>query len=75
MMRFHGSLIWYFAGCLFQSLLCHAESWPQFRGPHGNKIAVGQSPPIHFGEDQNVVWKTPLPSKAWSSPVIAKGVI
>ncbi len=63
------------AGSFFSLHLCHAETWPQFRGPHGNGIAVGQSPPIHFGEDQNVVWKTELPGKAWSSPVIADGVI
>jgi len=49
--------------------------WPQFRGPSGDGIATGQSPPIEFGEEKNLTWKTPLPGKAWSSPVIADGVV
>ncbi|QDT04491.1 outer membrane biogenesis protein BamB [Rubripirellula lacrimiformis] len=28
-----------------------------------------------FGEDSHVTWKTPVPGRAWSSPVIADGVI
>ncbi|MEI8037076.1 MAG: PQQ-binding-like beta-propeller repeat protein [Verrucomicrobiota bacterium] len=46
------------------------ENWPQFRGPH----ADGQSPahglPVTFSETQNVLWKTPVHGKAWSSPVV-----
>jgi outer membrane protein assembly factor BamB len=75
MMQFHRMLVWFVTGCVCQSLVCHAESWPQFRGPDGNGIAVGQTPPTHFGEQSNVVWKTELPGKAWSSPVVAEGVI
>ncbi len=52
-----------------------AESWPQFRGPAGDGIAIEQSPPIEFSESKNLTWKTALPGKAWSSPVIADGVI
>ncbi|TWT95640.1 outer membrane protein assembly factor BamB family protein [Neorhodopirellula pilleata] len=51
------------------------DAWPQFRGPSGDGIVVSQTPPIVFGEDQNVTWKTPLPGKAWSSPVVQDGVI
>ncbi|MFG0255726.1 MAG: PQQ-binding-like beta-propeller repeat protein, partial [Rhodopirellula sp. JB053] len=52
-----------------------SDSWPQFRGPRGDGIAIEQSPPVEFGEDQNVTWKTDLPGKAWSSPVISDDVI
>ncbi|MCO8121974.1 PQQ-like beta-propeller repeat protein [Stieleria sp. TO1_6] len=52
-----------------------AESWSQFRGPSGDGIVIDQSVPLEFGEKNHVVWKTPLPGKAWSSPVIAEGVI
>ncbi len=55
--------------------LCRADTWPQFRGPDGNGIAADQTTPIHFGEDENVTWKTELPGKAWSSPVLADDVI
>lgn len=51
------------------------DSWPQFRGPTGDGIVASRSPPIVFGEDQNLTWKTPLPGKAWSSPVVQDGVI
>lgn len=51
------------------------QPWPQFRGPGGDGIAVGQTPPVEFGETKNVAWKTPLPGRAWSSPVIADDVI
>ncbi|TWU50534.1 outer membrane biogenesis protein BamB [Rubripirellula tenax] len=50
-------------------------SWPQFRGASGDGIVASQSVPTAFGEDQNVTWKTGLPGRAWSSPVIADGTI
>ena len=47
-----------------------AADWPQFRGPQGSGIGHGGPLPIRFGEDENLVWKTALPS-GHSSPVIA----
>src|SRR5436309_2213553 len=42
--------------------------WPQFRGPQGGGIASGaRKLPVHFGPQQKVLWKTPLPQGA-SSP-------
>lgn len=52
-----------------------ADHWPQFRGPGGDGIAVNQSVPTSFGENEGVTWKTDLPGKAWSSPVVADGTI
>jgi outer membrane protein assembly factor BamB len=44
--------------------------WPQFRGPSALGLAAeGQTLPVHFGPDENVVWKTPLPP-GHSSPCI-----
>ena len=53
----------------------NAESWPQFRGANGDGKVAGQKVPIEFGESKNVTWKTTLPGRAWSSPVVADGVI
>ncbi|MEM6471765.1 MAG: PQQ-binding-like beta-propeller repeat protein [Planctomycetota bacterium] len=50
-------------------------SWPQFRGAEGDGVVRGQEVPLEFGETKNRVWKTDLNGKAWSSPVIADGVI
>ncbi|MEL6104489.1 MAG: PQQ-binding-like beta-propeller repeat protein [Planctomycetota bacterium] len=47
--------------------------WPQFRGPNGNGVVLDANVPSSFGDEQNVTWKTELPGKAWSSPVVADG--
>lgn len=46
------------------------DNWPSFRGPHGDGTSPARGLPTKFGETENVVWKTPIPGKAWSSPVI-----
>ncbi|MCC9601571.1 PQQ-binding-like beta-propeller repeat protein [Stieleria sp. JC731] len=49
--------------------------WPQFRGPGGDGVVVGQNIPLEIGESKNLLWKTELPGKGWSSPVVAGGVV
>lgn len=45
--------------------------WPWWRGPSRNGIAAASaSPPIEFGEQENVVWKTAIPGRGHSSPTI-----
>jgi outer membrane protein assembly factor BamB len=44
--------------------------WPQFRGPGGDGIAAGRNLPLTWDESTNIRWKTPIPGRAWSSPVI-----
>ena len=51
------------------------DQWPQFRGPRGDGIVLDQSVPVTFGETEHVTWKTELPGRGWSSPVVADGVI
>jgi len=54
------------------SLSSAAEAeWPQFRGPAGQGHAAATGLPSSWSEDENCVWKCPLPGKGWSSPVIA----
>jgi outer membrane protein assembly factor BamB len=61
-------------GLLTASL--HGADWPDFRGPafDGSVPTAGQTVPIglplHWSETENVVWKTPIPFRGWSSPVI-----
>src|SRR4051794_4680874 len=45
--------------------------WPQFRGPAGQGHAAAHELPTAWSEDDNVVWKCPLPGRGWSSPVIS----
>ena len=49
--------------------LCAAE-WPEWRGPGGQGHAKATSLPVSWSETKNVTWKTELPGRAWSSPVI-----
>lgn len=57
-------------GCLGCTPLRAADHWPQFRGPDANGQTAAKGLPISFGENRNVLWKTPVPGKAWSSPVL-----
>ena len=53
-----------------------AESvWPQFRGIDGQGHATGVGLPIEWSESENVIWKTPVKGRGWSSPVFADGKI
>jgi outer membrane protein assembly factor BamB len=47
-----------------------ADNWPAFRGPHGDGHTDATGLPIRWSETENVRWKTPVPGKAWSSPVV-----
>lgn len=46
---------------------------PQFRGVDGDGIARGTKAPLIFSDVENVAWKTDLPGKGWSSPVVSGG--
>lgn len=46
-------------------------AWPQWRGPAGDGHApAAHDLPVHWSETENITWKTPLPGRGWSSPVI-----
>lgn len=49
--------------------------WDQFRGQRGNGISTSANPPLKWGEKENVVWKTEIHGRAWSSPVVYDGQI
>ena len=45
-------------------------AWPQFRGPQGSGVADTQKPPVEFGPNKNVKWRTAIPG-GFSSPIVA----
>jgi outer membrane protein assembly factor BamB len=47
-----------------------AQEWPQFRGPEGSG-KVDAALPVSWSETEHVTWKTELPGRGWSSPVIS----
>jgi len=52
-----------------------AADWNQFRGPSAEGRAESPGLPRTWSETENVRWKTPIPGKAWASPVAAAGRI
>lgn len=47
------------------------EGWPEWRGPAGDGHApTAHDLPRRWSETENVFWKTEIPGKGWSSPVI-----
>jgi outer membrane protein assembly factor BamB len=52
--------------------LCFAAGkgdWPYWRGPAADGMAVGDAP-LHWSDTQNVLWKTEIPGRGSSSPVL-----
>lgn len=47
-----------------------AGDWPQWRGPDGQGHSTAKGLPLTWSETENVVWKTEVPGRGWSSPVI-----
>ena len=47
-----------------------ATPWPEFRGGTGDGVSQEHNLPVEWSEARGVAWKTAIPGKAWSSPVI-----
>jgi outer membrane protein assembly factor BamB len=49
-----------------------AGGWPSFRGPRASGVADGQSLPDRWDgkTGENILWRTPVPGLAHSSPVV-----
>lgn len=47
-------------------------NWPSFRGPRARGIAEGHATPVEWSVEssKNILWKTPIPGLAHSSPII-----
>ncbi len=46
------------------------DYWPQWRGPLGTGVAPNARPPIEWSETKHIRWKTALPGKGHSTPII-----
>lgn len=51
--------------------VANAQEWPEFRGPTGQGHAPdAKNLPVDLAVPANVAWKTAIPGKGWSSPVV-----
>src|SRR4051812_42267800 len=46
------------------------DNWPQWRGPLGTGGAPLARPPVEWSGTKNIRWKTALPGKGHSTPVV-----
>src|SRR5438552_870617 len=46
------------------------DFWPQWRGPLGTGVAPNAQPPVEWSETRNLRWKTALPGKGHSTPIV-----
>jgi len=44
--------------------------WPRWRGPSGQGLAAGTGYPDRWSDTENVLWKTMVPGRGHSSPVV-----
>lgn len=58
---------------LFQtSIFAAADTdWPGFRGPEGTGVADTATYPDQWSATENVAWKTDIPGRGWSSPIVS----
>ena len=47
-----------------------AENWPQWRGPKNDGVSTAKNISASWGDTSNIVWKTPMPGRAGSTPCI-----
>lgn len=46
------------------------SNWPQWRGPESQGVSADKNLPIEWSDTKNVLWKTPLPGRGFSQPII-----
>ena len=54
----------------FAAFVKAGDDWPQFRGVDGDGHSDARDLPLHWSETQNIIWKTAIHDRGWSSPVI-----
>lgn len=55
--------------------LSHAADWANWRGPTTNGTNPDAKPPTTWSATKNIAWKTPIPGRGSSSPVILGDLI
>lgn len=66
MTRCYGSLVLFLTVC---NVTC-AENWTRFRGPNGQGISSESGLPVRWSAEDKIDWKTSIPGKGWSSPIV-----
>ena len=57
------------SSCLL-STTSAADNWAQFRGPGASGVSAASGLPDTWNAEDGVAWKTPVPGRGWSSPIV-----
>lgn len=60
---------------LASSVVGSTVEWPTFRGPYGQGVSEAQNVPTNWSIGKDVVWKTKIPGRGWSTPLLIDGKI
>ena len=53
-----------------QTTKAQQDNWTHFRGSNLNGISVATKVPVQWNDSTNILWKTDIEGKGWSSPVV-----
>lgn len=59
------------AACLIGS----EPDWPKYRGPTEQGVSRAVNVPTQWSTEDNIAWKTEIPNRGWSSPILVDGRI
>ncbi|MCA1631004.1 MAG: PQQ-binding-like beta-propeller repeat protein, partial [Acidobacteria bacterium] len=59
--------VFYFSGA---GVAAKGSNWSQFRGSDGQGVSTEKGVPTEWDATKNVLWKTPIPGRGNSSPII-----
>ena len=51
------------------------DRWTGYRGNQSNGYSLAQNVPLHWSDSTNITWKTAIPGRGWSSPVVLNGQV
>ncbi|MDP6467935.1 MAG: PQQ-binding-like beta-propeller repeat protein [Pirellulaceae bacterium] len=60
-------------GFVFVALAVCGADWLQFRGNNGASVSLDEAPPDSWDGETNIAWRSELPGKSASSPIVVKG--
>jgi hypothetical protein len=50
--------------------IAHAENWPAWRGAQGTGLSSEKNLPLKWSAKENVLWRTQLPDRGNSTPIV-----
>ena len=61
---------------VFPPIQATAQEWRQFRGPDAAGVVPDNGTlPERWSSTENIAWRTPVSGLAWSSPIVANGLV